>query len=33
MHKLFGGGKAKVQTATNLQIQKTKQIESLRKVR
>lgn len=32
MHKLFGGGKAKAPTATNLQIQKTKQIESLRKV-
>lgn len=31
MHKLFGG-KAKPATATNLQIQKTKQIESLRKV-
>ncbi|KAK7476934.1 hypothetical protein BaRGS_00031793 [Batillaria attramentaria] len=32
MHKLFGGGKAKAPSATNLQIQKTKQIESLRKV-
>ncbi|KAL8622141.1 hypothetical protein ACOMHN_052943 [Nucella lapillus] len=31
MHKLFGG-KTKPVTATNLQIQKTKQIESLRKV-
>ncbi|XP_076468478.1 vacuolar protein sorting-associated protein 37A-like [Babylonia areolata] len=31
MHKLFGG-KAKPSAATNLQIQKTKQIESLRKV-
>ena len=33
MHKLFGGNKAKASSATNLQIQKTKQIESLRKVR
>lgn len=32
MHKLFGGGKSKGPSATNLQIQKTKQIESLRKV-
>ncbi|KAK7097881.1 vacuolar protein sorting-associated protein 37A-like [Littorina saxatilis] len=32
MHKLFGGNKAKGPSATNLQIQKTKQIESLRKV-
>lgn len=32
MHKLFGVNKAKAPSATNLQIQKTKQIESLKKV-